>query len=94
MKCTFFVALSAMATFLTGCDTSQPPSQPPAKPHYQRFVPIAPEVVMTEGVPWHGFFALDTKTGTLCRTMIKDFGPGQWANDVPICSQLLATNPD
>lgn len=96
MKCTFFVALSAMATFLTGCDTSQPPSQPPAKPHYQRFVPIAPEVVMTEGVPWHGFFALDTRTGTLCSTMKGRVfkGPPEWANDVPSCSQLLATNPD
>jgi hypothetical protein len=51
---------------------------------------------MTEGIPWYGFFALDTKTGTLCST-IKDRvfkGPSEWANDVPNCSQLLVSNPD
>jgi hypothetical protein len=92
------LALTCVVPFiLTGCDPAQPQTQqPPAKPHYQRFLPVQAEVVMTEGIPWYGFFALDTKTGTLCST-IKDRvfkGPSEWANDVPNCSLLLASNPD
>jgi hypothetical protein len=50
---------------------------------------------MSEGIPWHGFFALDTKTGTLCRTMVdKEFPKGSWANDIPACNQVLVANPD
>jgi hypothetical protein len=70
----------------------QPQSQPPAPQPYQRFVPIAPESVMAEGIPWHGFFALDTKTGSLCRTvMLKTFpkGPSDWANDILSCYDVL-----
>ena len=93
----WILALSCVAV-LTGCDSSQPQPQstpPPAKPHYQRFVPIPAGGFFIQGVPWHGFFALDTKTGTLCKTMKQDFsGSGQWANDVPSCSQVLAANPD
>ncbi len=33
----------------------------------QRFVPTNAESAK-EGVPWSGFFALDTQTGQLCRT--------------------------
>ncbi len=45
------------------------------KTEYQRFVPIPAETVMTEGVPWHGYFALDTKTGVLCTTVHYDLLP-------------------
>jgi hypothetical protein len=34
---------------------------------YQRFLPIARDTEKM-GVPWFGFFALDTQTGQLCRT--------------------------
>lgn len=55
----------------------------------QRFVPIAPQNGMVQGVPWHGFFALDTTTGLLCRTVDRTFsGPSQWANDVHLCTDL------
>ena len=96
MKPTHLIALAAIVV-LAGCDQLEPQNQPAAKAHYQRFLPIQPENVMTSGVPWHGYFALDTKTGTLCATM-KDRGfgkgPSEWANDVPNCAQVLAENPD
>lgn len=97
MKSARFVALSVIVAALAGCDTSQPQmqNQPLAKPHYQRFVPIPAAGFFTEGIPWNGYFALDTKTGALCKTMKRDFsGPAQWANDVPNCSEVLAANPD
>src|SRR5260370_42606256 len=97
MKFTSLFALAAIVMLFAGCDQLQPQNQPAAQPHYQRFLPISPPSTMTEGVPWHGYFALDTKTGTLCSTM-KDRvfrkGTSDWANDVPNCAQLLAENPD
>jgi hypothetical protein len=89
----------AIAIMLVGCDSSGPRTQsttPLAKPHYQRFLPISPEPLLTEGIPWHGYFALDTKTGTLCSTIKgRAFkGAAEWANDVPSCEQLLAANPE
>jgi hypothetical protein len=92
--------VTLLVTVLTACDSfqsqqPQPQNQLPTKPHYQRFVPISQEGVMMEGVPWHGYFALDTKTGTLCRTIInKQFPQGSWANDIPACAQALTANPD
>jgi hypothetical protein len=98
MKRDCLVVLSTIVAALAGCDTSQPQpqNQPLAKPHYQRFVPIPAAGFFTEGVPWNGYFALDTKTGALCSTMKGRVfkGPSEWANDVPICEQLLAANPD
>jgi hypothetical protein len=45
-----------------------------------------------QGVPWHGFFALDTQTGQLCRTTIfelnKDFD-----SSVPPCFSLFKGQP-
>jgi hypothetical protein len=97
------LAVLAIAVILTGCDSSQPQSTtPPAKPHYQRFVPVPADGFFVEGIPWHGYFALDTKTGTLCST-IKDrlmtrklnfAGASEWANGVPSCEVILGANPD
>jgi len=90
-------AVLAIALTLTGCDTSQPHNQLAAILHYQRFVPIPADSFFTQGIPWHGYFALDTKTGTLCKTMKRDFrlsGPNQWANDIPGCVEVLGANPD
>jgi hypothetical protein len=62
----------------------------------QRFLPIAP----TSGgsvptlVPWHGFFALDTRTGMLCRTVTKEFPKDSWANGLPICIDLSSARKD
>ena len=56
-----------------------------------RFAPITPynEGRMPQvGIPWHGFFALDTKTGALCRTLDRQF-PQDWANTLPLCMELL-----
>ena len=43
------------------------------------------------GVPWTGYFALDTKTGQLCLTSDKhvpeNFG------DLPTCVVVTMTNP-
>jgi hypothetical protein len=88
------LAVLALVSIATGCNSPQSHRQPQAM-HYQRFVPIPPDTIPAEGVPWHGYFALDTKTGTLCRTIIyHDFPKGAWANDIPACSQVLTANPD
>jgi hypothetical protein len=90
------LAVLVFAVILTGCDSSQPQSTtPPAKPHYQRFIPIQAVPYVMEGVPWHGYFALDTKTGTLCTTVknrVFRKGPAEWANDVPSCNDILAAD--
>jgi hypothetical protein len=48
---------------------------------------------MIQGVPWHGYFALDTKTGELCRTVSYDIVPKGSADDlahsVLRCSDIL-----
>jgi hypothetical protein len=99
MKLTQSLIVFSIAVILTGCDSLQPQPQSaasPAKTNYQRFVPIAPESVMTQGVPWHGYFALDTQTGSLCRTvMFKNFPKGSdWANDILSCSDILAAEKE
>jgi hypothetical protein len=85
----------AIAIILTGCDSSQPQSTaPPAKPHYQRFMPIPADGFFTQGIPWHGYFALDTKTGMLCKTIVFPKDMPQWTNDVPSCSGIAARDTD
>jgi hypothetical protein len=44
------------------------------------------------GVPWTGYFALDTKTGQLCLTSDK-YVPEKF-NELPTCVVLTMTNPD
>src|SRR5271165_396526 len=53
---------------------------------YQRFVPVGPDS-SKQGVPWVGFFALDTKTGQLCRTADWEFKEQNWAT-IPTCYSL------
>jgi hypothetical protein len=93
------LAVVAITITMTGCDSVQPQgTAPPAKPQYQRFVPIPTGSFFIAGIPWHGYFALDTKTGTLCRTIkFKVFPKGspiEWANDVPSCNDILASDHD
>jgi hypothetical protein len=48
---------------------------------------------MTEGVPWHGYFALDTETGELCTTVSYNILPKGPADDLAhsllSCSNIL-----
>ncbi len=87
-----FLWVSAML-LVSGCaapsqQTPQAVSKPPKSTvEYQRFVPIGPDTTK-QGVPWFVFFALDTKTGLLCRTadwQLKD----SWGT-LPTCYDLFA----
>ena len=84
-----------------GCDEFTQRSNPPQEAKKTqslelvaqtgRFVPITPYNegrMPVVGVPWHGFFALDTKTGTLCRTVARDFPQTAWVNALPLCVDL------
>jgi hypothetical protein len=94
----------AGATFLLisfqACDQSRtPPTMEQAKsmpsPDYQRFLPIAPMTGSMMGVPWHGYFALDTKTGQLCKAMAWEFQGNKLSgfegivNGLPLCKDLF-----
>jgi hypothetical protein len=82
---------------IPGCPTNKPPQSPtpwrPASPPYQRFVPIT-------SVPASGFsdFALDTKTGQLCRTWKGQTLPKNERMEpllsLPLCLDLYAEYPD
>jgi hypothetical protein len=89
MKGTWILAL-VCAVVLTGCNHQH---RPAVKTNCQRFVPVAAESVTTEGVPWHGFFALDTKTGVLCTTVSYNILPKGSADDLAhsllSCSNIL-----
>ena len=86
MKTLFALALCLC---VLGCQRSRPH----LKADYQRFLPIQPTNGMMEGIPWHGFFALDTKTGSLCRTVSYDVFPKGKPDDLGhsllSCSDIL-----
>jgi hypothetical protein len=96
MRKPLFVLILALG--ISACAT---PSQPPQQSNpiaantasheiaHQRFLPISPSPQFIQGVPWHGFFALDTQTGQLCRTTIFEFNKGGTDfNSVPTCFSL------
>jgi hypothetical protein len=88
------LALASLALLLqaNGCEQPAPAPASKASPPYQRFVPIpAPQSGMM-GVPWTGYFALDTKTGQICLTAEKHVPPN--FEDLPTCVVLTMTNPD
>jgi hypothetical protein len=89
-KLIFVLTFVAM---LAGCYPAQPHNQAPPPTLHQRFLPIAGESALTEGVPWHGFFALDTKTGELCTTVSYNILPKGRADDLAhsllSCSNIL-----
>jgi hypothetical protein len=70
MSTSKLLTVCALCFLLQGCaDIQGTKTQPQAvKQPCQRFVPIHREPANVTGVPWSGAFALDTKTGTLCRT--------------------------
>jgi hypothetical protein len=85
------VLMASLLVALVGCEEQSQPSSglksPPTKAEYQRFLPIPPSSGI--GVPWHGFFALDTKTGKLCMTTTRKFSDAsEWVNEVPLCQDL------
>jgi len=63
----------------------------------QRFVPVSslPASQGATNIPWTGFFALDTETGQLCRTVEgkqfpdADHVNNEWINKLPLCVNLL-----
>jgi hypothetical protein len=44
-------------------------------------------------MPWAALVALDTKTGTLCRTVEVEKLPDRFAN-LPLCGQIAQDSPD
>jgi hypothetical protein len=85
-----WLVVLAVTIALTGCYSTKPPSAAVKQP-YQRFVPIPAGAVMPDIPGGTGYYALDTKTGTLCRTVP---GAANWGGAPPTCKQLLAENPD
>jgi hypothetical protein len=95
MKTALLLVASAMMVQANSCDTANvsAASKPTAVPTpYQRFVPVNAPSGRMIGVPWAGFFALDTKTGQLCATTTQTLG-GDFV-DVPMCSVLRSSFPD
>ena len=89
----YFTALLLLS--VSGCsalDQQKPATTPEPKVQTvcQRFVPVSPSSGLAQGVPWHGFFALDTQTGQLCRTTDFEFSSSRidW-NTLPACTLLL-----
>ncbi len=87
------ISVLMFIAMLAGCYSAQPQNQAPPPKQYQRFLPIAAESALTEGVPWHGFFALDSKTGELYTTVSYNILPKGRADDLAhsllSCSNIL-----
>ena len=85
-------AVVAATLLQVGCSTEK--AAPPEKTTpggYQRFVPVpAPQSGMA-GVPWTGFFALDTQVGQLCVTT-GIYIPEKF-DRLPTCDEDLKTYP-
>jgi len=83
-----------MVLVASGCDSppAQSTPQPQKPPPSQRFVPVQRQPENVQGVPWSGFFALDTKTGQLCRTY-ETPKPTDW-DGIVLCKQLYDQYPD
>jgi hypothetical protein len=47
------LAVLAIGIAMTGCEPQS--TTQPAKPHYQRFVPLPSDAFFVEGIPWHGY---------------------------------------
>jgi hypothetical protein len=73
--------------FVTPSKSEKAPSIS-ASPSFQRFLPIPPQPQFMEGLPAADHFALDTKTGQLCKTYDWDI-PRSDTNPIPTCRDLL-----
>jgi hypothetical protein len=80
------------AMLIAGCTTTKKSTSPveaQATP-FERFLPLNAES-QKSGVPWAGFFALDTQTGQLCRTTTRQFG--NEFDQLPTCTSLAQGKP-
>jgi len=91
------IAFVTLLLSLAGCADQTPTKAAEAAPlqnkenpssRVQRFVPI--QYSQAVGMPWPGFFALDTQTGKLCRTTDVTWSGQQNSifNNLPLCSDL------
>jgi hypothetical protein len=85
---------SAVILFATlqSCDPAPQAGNSARLTEYQRFVPIAPDPLGWAGRPWHGMFALDTRTGQLCKTIpwsLQGQGLQSVLNNAPLCKTLV-----
>ncbi len=87
------LGLVSLALFLGSCSQAERPANEsrPQQPQQfvQRFVHI-PREANPLGIPWSGAFALDTKTGLLCKTYSLD--NETWAQ-LPGCLDLYTKYP-
>ena len=67
------LAVFVFAIALTGCDSAKTQSTAVKQP-YQRFIPIPAGAVMPDIPGGTGYYALDTKTGTLERFRAQPIG--------------------
>jgi len=88
-------AFAALLLLLSGCSAldqqkTTTTAEPKIQAVYQRFVPVSPPSGLTQGVPWHGFFALDTETGQLCLTtnFVLSSSGRDW-DTLPTCKELF-----
>jgi hypothetical protein len=97
MSASLLLTVGALCLCLQGCpEIDGTKTQPQTvKQPYQRFIPIHREPGNLTGVPWSGAFALDTKTGMLCRTYAtEDNGEkDKWAA-LDLCFDLYKRFPD
>lgn len=94
MKFATVFYLSTILLQADGCrkqeqKVSIPPTDKP--PAVQRFVPLPPPQAGMMGVPWTGFFALDTQMGQLCLTT-GVYIPEKYER-LPTCDEDLRDNP-
>ena len=86
--------LSLLLLFLAvGCNRTVPKPCPTARMPYQRFIPVTQGPAGVPDMPWAALVALDTKTGTLCRTVEVEKLPDRFAN-LPLCGQIALDSPD
>jgi|SRR5882724_2077847 len=84
---TFDLGVLGAAMLLFGCGaTDKPiPLVHAQVPFVQRFLPLNAES-QKSGIPWSGFFALDSQTGQLCRTTSRQFG--NEFDQIPTCLSI------
>jgi hypothetical protein len=89
----FVGSLVGIALIVSGVamKAQSPPLRPVAQTAsnsgaYQRFMPMPRQPENLNGVPWPGAFALDTKTGQLCRTY--DGGNDEKWTGLSLCVDL------
>jgi hypothetical protein len=90
MRPSLFLAIA----FLTyaGCNQPQPATPSPVSIQpYQRFVPVPSPQAQMIGVPWTGYFALDTQVGQLCLTT-GVYIPEKFSK-LPTCEEDFKTYP-